>query len=378
MSRALPSRILALPVTTVVCVLAAVVSLAWFGGKPVDRLFMDGHAIHGEPWRFFTSALPHVNVVHLLFNLWWLWELGDALEEWLGHAWFLLLVLLLAGTSAAGEFAVLDGGVGLSGVVYGLFALAYVAQDQHPPLARMASPNNTWLMVGWFFFCILTTVMNVWSVANVAHGMGALMGAAVGWCLVARSSRRALAVVVTLLLAGACIPASTVWRPWINFSSMGGSWEAALAYNHLVRKQADLAIPLLERSVQYRHTDARWWFNLGVAYQWADRNPEALDCYRRALRLEEDHQDAVTALLPLLHVQALESVEGGDLEKARKAADEMVAWDPRSIAGWALLHHIHLRLGNSAEATRALDTWMGLQPQLHAADAGTAEAPANP
>jgi len=49
------------------------------------------------------------------------------------------------------------------------------------------------LFVVWFFLCIFLTYTGVWRVGNVAHGMGALLGALLGFCIVAQGSRRQLA-----------------------------------------------------------------------------------------------------------------------------------------------------------------------------------------
>src|SRR4051812_37081303 len=109
------------PVAAGTIVLAVGVSAAWWLGVDISRLFEDAHLRHGELWRLLTSALPHVNVIHLLYNVIWMWTLGTIVEDAFGHLRTLAIFVFLAIASAAGEYALLDGGVGLSGAVYGLF-----------------------------------------------------------------------------------------------------------------------------------------------------------------------------------------------------------------------------------------------------------------
>ena len=46
----------------------------------IAPLVMDCRAWKGQPWRLVTSALPHVDLLHLAFNLYWLWAFGTTVE----------------------------------------------------------------------------------------------------------------------------------------------------------------------------------------------------------------------------------------------------------------------------------------------------------
>jgi hypothetical protein len=116
----------AYPVTAGLCVLALLATFAWWGQAGVSVLFSDARAFHGEGWRLLTACLPHVNLLHLIFNLYWLWVFCTLVEEAFGQAHTVALLLLLAAGSSAVAGAFGEDGVGLSGVGYGLFALLWV------------------------------------------------------------------------------------------------------------------------------------------------------------------------------------------------------------------------------------------------------------
>lgn len=86
-----------------------------------------------EPWRMLTAAFLHSTgfLLHIAFNMYALWIMGQALEPLLGRARFLALYLLAA---FGGSVAVLllsnplQSVVGASGAVFGLFGAMLVVQ----------------------------------------------------------------------------------------------------------------------------------------------------------------------------------------------------------------------------------------------------------
>src|SRR5438067_2231836 len=111
------------PVTAGTIALAAIVTVAWWLGVDISRLLDDAHVRRGEIWRFVTDVFPHANIVHFLFNVIWLWTFGTIVEATFGHLRTLGIFIFFAICSSAAEYAILNGGVGLSGVGYGLFGL---------------------------------------------------------------------------------------------------------------------------------------------------------------------------------------------------------------------------------------------------------------
>lgn len=87
-----------------------------------------------EPWRMVTSAFLHsTNLMHIAFNMYALWILGNALEPAFGRARFLAIYLVSAFAGSVGVLLIspIDTFVvGASGAVFGLFGALFVVQKK--------------------------------------------------------------------------------------------------------------------------------------------------------------------------------------------------------------------------------------------------------
>jgi membrane associated rhomboid family serine protease len=192
--------------------LALLVTLAWWGRTDLSSLLPDARAFHGEPWRLVTDCLPHVNLLHLAFNLYWLWVFGTLVEGVFGHARAGALFLFLAAGSSAAAGACGEDGVGLSGVGYGLFALLWVLGRYYRRFREAVDEQTTSLFVGWFFLCLLLTHAGLMRVGNIAHGAGAALGALVGLAVAERRHRPLLAALTACVFLSA-LGAGFLLRP---------------------------------------------------------------------------------------------------------------------------------------------------------------------
>ena len=93
------------PVITGIAILSIGVTITWWTGANISPLFANAEIRRGELWRFVTSILPHVDILHLGFNLYWLWVLGTTVERVHCHLRTTLLILLLAIGSGSFDFA---------------------------------------------------------------------------------------------------------------------------------------------------------------------------------------------------------------------------------------------------------------------------------
>jgi membrane associated rhomboid family serine protease len=272
------------PVISVISVLSIGVTVAWWTGANISPLFENAEIRRGQLWRLATSVLPHLDVLHLVFNLYWLWVLGTTVERVYGHFRTILLVLLFAIGSGSLDFALEQGGVGLSGVGYGLFGLLYVLSQRDERFKESLDKRTINLFVGWFFICIFATVTHLFNVANVAHAVGALLGLLLGYAIVL-PVRRSIFVggIAALILFGFC--GATFGRPFVNLSSHGGYEEGQWGYDALIANQNQEAIRWYRDAVKYQPKIASFWFNLGIAYQRSNDQEAAAAAYQRAYEL---------------------------------------------------------------------------------------------
>jgi len=200
-------------VTMAVCLAAVGASLACWQFPAVGAYFTaEPTAVwSGQLWRLLTDALPHVNVLHLAFNLYWIWRWGQVIEGWLGPVRYAGLVLLLAGGSSAVAFLGSEPGIGLSGVGFGLFGLLFALRREKDFAAQEMQPGVIPLWVAWFFLCILATYMDVMAIGNIAHGAGAVLGWLVGRAVMIRQ-RLLLLSLLSFLSVGLVF--ATLYMPW--------------------------------------------------------------------------------------------------------------------------------------------------------------------
>jgi membrane associated rhomboid family serine protease len=86
----------------------------------------------GEWWRLITAAFLHANLIHLGFNMLFLWWIGGPVEQALGRARFALLYLVsgLAGSAGALVLTPTSPTVGASGALFGILGAAFVFERQ--------------------------------------------------------------------------------------------------------------------------------------------------------------------------------------------------------------------------------------------------------
>lgn len=165
----------------------------------------------GEWWRLITSGFLHGGPMHLAFNMFALWNLGEALERVLGPVRFASAYLA---SLLAGSFGVmlLDPNaitVGASGAVFGLFGLLLMLQlSRSIPLRQTGLGMMLALNLGITFL-----IPNI-SIGGHLGGLagGAIIGlglfglprshrqpnATVGWAVIAAVAVLAAAGSVTL------------------------------------------------------------------------------------------------------------------------------------------------------------------------------------
>ncbi|MHB8185806.1 MAG: rhomboid family intramembrane serine protease [Dermatophilaceae bacterium] len=204
------------PVVTLTIIVIAVA--VWLAQKasPAFSAALDfwPPAVRSEPWRFLTSAFEHDTYstlpLHILFNMYALWVVGQYLEPLLGRLRFAILYLVSAIGGSVGLLMLATPStqpgsswdthaLGASGAVFGMF-LALLLLNRH--LGRSTVGIGVVILVNFAYGFIGANI--AWQ----AHLGGAITGAACGAVLIAtaRPDRRrwqlpALAVVLVILVA---------------------------------------------------------------------------------------------------------------------------------------------------------------------------------
>ena len=187
------------PVTLIIAAVAVALELVSFIDPDhreffasTCRLGMLSPIWSGELWRPFTSCILHGSPIHVAFNAYWVLIFGSALEPRFGSLRYLGLFVLLGYVSMMPEFLLsnldtpLDeqaGGVGLSGIVYGLFGLLWMGRRWRPEFEAVCNNDTVNLLIAWFFICIVLTRLEMLRIANIAHGAGAIFGVLYGLAL---------------------------------------------------------------------------------------------------------------------------------------------------------------------------------------------------
>jgi GlpG protein len=135
--------------------------------------------MHGQFWRLITPIFIHFNLIHILFNMLWLRDLGSMIEARQSTWMLAILVVVIAACSDLGQFLV-AGPVfgGMSGVVYGLLGYIWMRGKFDPGSGLFVHPSTVTMMIIWFFICFTPIMPHV---ANAAHGVGLVMGIAWGY-----------------------------------------------------------------------------------------------------------------------------------------------------------------------------------------------------
>ena len=94
-------------VNVAVFVLMALSGVGLLSPRPLDLIRWGANfgplTTHGEWWRLLTATFVHIGALHLLCNMWALWDVGVLMERLVGPAGLLVLYLLagLAGSVAS-------------------------------------------------------------------------------------------------------------------------------------------------------------------------------------------------------------------------------------------------------------------------------------
>lgn len=152
----------------------------------------------GEFYRLITPVFLHGSVLHILFNLIWIFTLMKQVEQKLGIFKTLILSLVIAAISNTVQYLISGPFfLGASGVVIGLACFIFAREKKAPwegyTLSRMLVffilayvLLLVALSIGVFVFNLTSTKDFTFGIANTAHVVGGLTGFLLGYLNVFR------------------------------------------------------------------------------------------------------------------------------------------------------------------------------------------------
>jgi GlpG protein len=147
--------------------------------------------VDGELWRLFTPILLHFGPMHLIFNAFWLIQLGLPTERYQGGWRYLGLILWSAAVSNLAQlyFGQSPNFGGLSGVIYALVGYLW-ARGKSDPASGIGIPPPASL--GFFM---------IWMALGFSGALSGLIGPMANWCHLGGFAAGALYGYIAALIA---------------------------------------------------------------------------------------------------------------------------------------------------------------------------------
>jgi GlpG protein len=139
---------------------------------------------NGQVWRLLTPVFLHFGILHILFNMLWMRDLGATIESRMGTLQLLLMVAVIGVASNLAQFYVSGPRFGgMSGVVYGLLGYVWMRGKFDPGSGLFLHPSTVTMMLIWLAF----GYTNILPMANTVHTVG--LGVGVAWGFAAARAR---------------------------------------------------------------------------------------------------------------------------------------------------------------------------------------------
>jgi rhomboid protease GluP len=255
-----------------------------------------------QPWRVLTSNYVHGGIIHIAFNMWCLWSLGQ-LAERLFDRWSYLLVYTLSGI--AGSVVSLWWhpmvvGVGASGAIFGLAgAVLAVLYFGHLSISREAVKPILKSLLAFVGYNLLFGLRP--GTDNSAHLGGLAGGLFLGFVISRSRGREEVrrnagfgSAVLTVVLVGVLLTLQK-GHPQLDAKDLdpeaGPKAIAALKANDY-----DQAIRYLTAFTKQNPKSADGQMLLGSAYFGAKRPQQAISAFQAALALRPDYGEAEQGL----------------------------------------------------------------------------------
>src|SRR5580704_12390056 len=220
--------------------------------------------LSGEPWRLFSYMFLHGSLMHIGFNMWCLWDLGQLCESLYGR-WTYAAIYLITGVAGGLASVAWNPGVlsvGASGAIFGLagalIASFYLGEFSLSGISIRSTLSSLLFFAAFslFFGGVVPGIDNACHIGGLVSGL--ILGALIARVAPERDGlvrRGGVLLLVALLVAGSALGVQQ-WRG----NSMHGLTAAA------AEKNANRMIADLEKKVEQSPQDASAHYALAHAY----------------------------------------------------------------------------------------------------------------
>jgi len=154
------------------------------GGRAIEWRSDLPEVRRGQVWRIWTPMFIHYGLLHIIFNMWWLKDLGSMIERRRSAVLLLALVVVIGAASNLVQYANKGSPLnswlgygpafgGMSGVVYGLLGFIWMRGRYDPRSSLHLNGTLVTMMIIWFLVCLFGLIGHV---ANGAHAAGLAAG----------------------------------------------------------------------------------------------------------------------------------------------------------------------------------------------------------
>lgn len=314
------------------------------------------YTLGGQWWRLLTCVFIHGSFLHIAFNMWCLWSLGELAEALYGH-WMFGAVYLISGVASSlvsvwWNPQVLS--VGASGAIFGiagaLVASFYLGEFSLPTAAIKGTLRSVVLFVGYnlFFGAVAHGIDNAAHIGGLVSGL--ILGALIARVAPSRDEplRRVGVLLVGVLLVGLGVRWMQHSRSYLVHAQSG----ARLLAEH----KNEEAIAELQTSLRLRPDFLPARFELARAYFFKGDLPNTEAELKRLIAASPQDERALSFLGYLY-------LEEKRPDPARKTFQKLVQINSNSADGHFGLASVSSFEGKYADALEEFKRTAKLDPE---------------
>jgi rhomboid protease GluP len=310
-----------------------------------------------QPWRIVTANYLHFGLLHILFNMWCLWDLGN-LAERIFEPWSYFIIYTLCGISgslASLWWRPLQGvGAGASGAIFGiagaLIAALYLGKLPFPKTAVQHTLRSLLMFAGYnlFFGAVGAGIDNSAHLGGLAAGL--VLGAVLAKKLSEPPAARLRWQFAVFVLAGLGLIST------FNYvrRTRGYVVPLAQAVDALSKDKLDDAIRNLEQASARKPNDPMILTQLGGAYIQQDNYAKGVETLQKAAQLQPENSD-------LLYELGLTELRIGQKDAALAHIQKAAQLDPENPGKQQGLGMAYQAEGKKDEAQAAFQKAKELQ-----------------